>query len=884
MEPKTCPVCPICGWEDGALPASPVFLAPRTVLDGGYLLGNVLGAGGFGITYLAWDLNLKRKLAIKEYFPNAFGMRAQDHCTVAPSGSQNKAAFEHGLEKFLEEGQALAKFQDHPGVVSVVTFFRENGTSYLVMKYEEGITLQEYLKQQGGRIDVQTALDIVTPVMDTLRAVHAAGILHRDISPDNIFINRSGQVKLLDFGAAKHDMASQGKSLQVNLKRGYSPAEQYSKKGKQGPWTDVYALAATIYQAVTGQVPPEALDRLEDDPLESPSALGIVLPRDVEGALMRALSVRHAGRFQTMKAFQEAILSTRVITAPDPGVDSADREKGRESPGGGARQKWQWLRDYSGAARQKWQWFREQLRVPGVRRAIGAAAVCLLLLPLVALLRPVLLLPRVSRFAAEPSTIMPGQHASLSWSIDNGSVIINPGIGRVRENSGTRQVSPAVTTTYTLTARRLLRSVTRSATVIVQRPKALAVNFTVEPRVIKRGAEAELVWSVDGGPATVTIDPDIGQVKNSDRRKVSPASTTTYTLRAEKAGAPAAQASVTVELEAPATVPKPVISLFEVEPTTIRLGQDATLTWNVVGNNAAVTLDHGIGIVKHTDSMTITPSMSSTYKLVASAPGGIVSRSVTIAVIPPNPPSISSFAVQPSTILRGQYATLHWSVGGELETVSIEPDIGSVSREGTIRVSPVGSTTYTLTAKGPGGSVSLSAAVVVNQPPRSELPKPVAPVISSFTVVPRVIAPGQIVTLAWNITGDVTEATLQPNFGAVQPQDRRRVAPQATTTYILTARGPSGNAVQQLRVEVSTEPFSILKFDVRPKSIAAGESARISWKVTGPVNELGITPDAGSLTTSEGEIQIHPTTTTQYVLTARSGDQIKTKHTQLRVR
>jgi hypothetical protein len=175
--------------------------------------------------------------------------------------------------------------------------------------------------------------------------------------------------------------------------------------------------------------------------------------------------------------------------------------------------------------------------------------------------------------------------------------------------------------------------------------------------------------------------------------------------------------------------------------------------------------------------------------------------------------------------------------------------------------------------------------VVVNQPPRRELAKPVAPpVISSFTVVPRVIARGQIVTLSWNITGEVTEATLQPNFGAVQPQDRRRVAPQATTTYILTARGRGGSAVQQLRVEVSTEPFSIVKFDVKPKSIAAGESARISWKVTGPVNELGITPNVGSLTTSEGEIEIHPTTTTQYVLTAQSGDQIKTKRTQLKVK
>jgi serine/threonine protein kinase len=463
LEPKIGRVCPICGWDEGAAPASSVFLAPRTVLDGGYLLGNVLGAGGFGITYLAWDLNLKRKLAIKEYFPNAFGTRAQDHCTVVPSSSQNKAAFEHGLEKFLEEGQALAKFQDHPGVVSVVTFFRENGTSYLVMKYEEGITFQEYLKQQGGRIDVKTALDIVTPVMDTLRAIHAAGILHRDISPDNIFINRSGQVKLLDFGAAKHDMASQGKSLQVNLKRGFSPAEQYSKRGKQGPWTDVYALAATIYQAVTGHVPPEALDRLEDDPLEPPSALGVTLPRDGEVALMRALAVRQAGRFQTMKAFQEAVLSTQVITAPEPIVDTPAGEQKRSPDRGVVQQRWWRLKEV-------WPWLKELSRLSTVRWTLGGAAICLLLVLLGVLLRPLFLLPRVSQFAAEPSTITPGQEATLRWSVDQGSVIINPGIGPIRQQTGTQQVSPAATTTYTLTARRFLRSVTRSATVAVRQP------------------------------------------------------------------------------------------------------------------------------------------------------------------------------------------------------------------------------------------------------------------------------------------------------------------------------------------------------------------------------------------------------------------------------
>ncbi len=149
MEPGSASVCPLCGWKEGTPPASYLYLPPRTILDG-RCLGKVLGAGGFGITYLAWDHDLSIKLAVKEYFPTAFATRDWDHCTVVPANAQSKEAFEHGLKRFLDEGRSLATFHGHPGIASVMTFFRKNGTSYLVMKYEDGITLQHSRTHQSN--------------------------------------------------------------------------------------------------------------------------------------------------------------------------------------------------------------------------------------------------------------------------------------------------------------------------------------------------------------------------------------------------------------------------------------------------------------------------------------------------------------------------------------------------------------------------------------------------------------------------------------------------------------------------------------------------------------------------------------------------------------
>lgn len=303
-------LCPHCGWIEGTMPEVPQHLPPRSVLNHRYLIGRVLGQGGFGITYLAWDQTLNTRLAIKEYLPQAMATRYAGDTTVMPySSASSKDGFNYGLERFLDEARTLARFSENPHIVSVRDYFSANGTAYLVMAYIDGITFKQYIAERGNRISYDSALTIMSPVMEALEEVHSVGLLHRDISPDNIFITRNNLVKILDFGAARYAIGEQSRSLSVILKAGYAPEEQYRSKGVQGPWTDIYAAAATFYRALTGHVPPEALDRMHEDQLEAPSRLGVDIPPAAEAALLKALSVMGPNRYQTMREFRDSIIS-----------------------------------------------------------------------------------------------------------------------------------------------------------------------------------------------------------------------------------------------------------------------------------------------------------------------------------------------------------------------------------------------------------------------------------------------------------------------------------------------------------------------------------------------------------------------------------------------
>ncbi len=304
-------ICEFCGFDNGS-PKSPHHLPPRTILAGKFMTGRVLGEGGFGITYLGYDLNLDCTVAIKEYYPAGFVSRETTiRNTVTFLTGMNQDYYKAGMEKFLNEAKALAKFSELPGIARVRDFFRENGTAYIAMDYIEGNTLAEELGKRGGPIPAAEVLSKMEPLIRSLCVVHNSGVIHRDISPDNIMQNKRGELKLLDFGAAK-ELASDNKSVSVMLKPGYAPEEQYRTRGEQGPWTDCYALCATIYKLITGITPQESLERMAEDRLVPPTRLGANISAPVEQALLMGLAVKAENRFKSMEALYNALYAEGV--------------------------------------------------------------------------------------------------------------------------------------------------------------------------------------------------------------------------------------------------------------------------------------------------------------------------------------------------------------------------------------------------------------------------------------------------------------------------------------------------------------------------------------------------------------------------------------------
>ena len=264
--------CSECGRPYGSVETEPFALKPGTILDGKYLVGEMLGQGGFGITYIGFDLLLEQKVAIKEYYPMSTGMVSRENSTtvVWSSAVMQKSGMEKGFDSFLKEARKMAKLGGISGVVGVKSVFIQNETAYIVMDFIEGETLLKKLQREGP-MDYGTCISLMTPIMQALVEVHKHGIIHRDISPDNIMVQNDGRLILLDLGAAK-DLDIQGKdgnmqSSQMVAKQGFSPVEQYGRDGKIGSWTDVYAMAATIYYCCTGVLPPSATDRMIEDTL-----------------------------------------------------------------------------------------------------------------------------------------------------------------------------------------------------------------------------------------------------------------------------------------------------------------------------------------------------------------------------------------------------------------------------------------------------------------------------------------------------------------------------------------------------------------------------------------------------------------------------------------
>ncbi len=302
-------ICPNCKLDEKRLNVSPLSLPLRTILNNQFLVGRVLGKpGGFGITYLGWDLMLELRVAIKEFLPREFAGRNTDRKTVTPYSEEDNKAFMFGLKQFLQEARTLAKF-NHSNIVRIRTFFEQNNTAYLVMDYYEGFSLQGYLMQKSGILPEKPAIDIMLPLLDGLHEVHTKGFLHRDIKPQNIYLTKNGIPILLDFGSSRFAMGERSRSLSVILTQGYAPYEQYHRKGHQGPWTDIYACGATLYTMLTGKVPPEAIEREKDDTLEPPDKVVPTLSPMVSKAILKALETEAANRPQTVIEFRDMLSS-----------------------------------------------------------------------------------------------------------------------------------------------------------------------------------------------------------------------------------------------------------------------------------------------------------------------------------------------------------------------------------------------------------------------------------------------------------------------------------------------------------------------------------------------------------------------------------------------
>lgn len=309
--------CPACGFSEKDFVPEKHHLQPHTILKGQYLVGCALGEGGFGITYIGWDMFLHIPVAIKEYFPSGVVIRDQGQHTVSVFAGKDEESFLQGRSSFFREAQKVAKFDNNVGVVSVKNCFLENGTAYIIMEYISGINLGAYAELHGGKLTFTETLKLLrTPIL-TLEELHRASTWHRDISPENLMLTKDGKVKLIDFGSAM-ESDREKKTRVLMIRAGYSPVEMYSSTGEDGPYSDVYSMAATIYKLITGVTPPPATDRLDNDPLVPPSALGVKdISHAQEAALLKGMAVQVKSRYQTMEEFFDGLYGESA-SAPSP--------------------------------------------------------------------------------------------------------------------------------------------------------------------------------------------------------------------------------------------------------------------------------------------------------------------------------------------------------------------------------------------------------------------------------------------------------------------------------------------------------------------------------------------------------------------------------------
>ena len=335
MEETVAYPCPHCGYDPAKCPSPSFVLRPGTTLRGKYVIGAVLGQGGFGITYIGWDLSIQRKVAIKEYYPSGQVSRSVTNGSAVEWHTSEQARFarDSGMEIFLKEARKMARVADIPQVVNVLDIFQENETAYIIMNYSQGQTLKTYLKRNGplGWAEAET---IFLPVVNAMEQVHKAGLIHRDLSPDNLMLLPDGSVKILDLGAAKDLNINTGASSMQVAKHGFSPLEQYLQRGGSGPWSDVYALAATMYYSLAGVLPLPSVDRMAEDTLRWDLPQLTALPENVLTAPVTVQPQQPERKVEPDRdkgTDAKAVENKKPEAAPESKKEPAPKEK--EAPG-----------------------------------------------------------------------------------------------------------------------------------------------------------------------------------------------------------------------------------------------------------------------------------------------------------------------------------------------------------------------------------------------------------------------------------------------------------------------------------------------------------------------------------------------------------------------
>lgn len=297
--------CAKCEFDASSYQQPNMALPLGTCLNERYFLGKVLGEGGFGITYVAWDIVLMVPVAVKEYFPSGIVTREKEGPqtgTLQIYEGKSQLEFEKGKEDFLKEARSLSRFMKLPSIVSVRDFFQENHTAYIVMEYVEGTRVRNYIRA-NGKIPGEKVLALMEPVIHSLCDIHKTGLIHRDISIDNLMFDENGKLKLIDFGAARNVELPEN-TITVSIKRGFSPEEQYRAKGEQGPWTDLYSLCGTMYFMMTGKIPDESVERVYADHLVTLQQKDdISLSLQQKKAIDKGMAVLAKDRYRDLEEF-----------------------------------------------------------------------------------------------------------------------------------------------------------------------------------------------------------------------------------------------------------------------------------------------------------------------------------------------------------------------------------------------------------------------------------------------------------------------------------------------------------------------------------------------------------------------------------------------------